>query len=141
MLVGEHDFRAFTPTDTQHQVFVRHVEDARWYDRGDTVEFEIRADSFLRHMVRTLVGTMLEQDPDALLGLLARRAALGGGLDGPACGLYLVAVGYDGRQASHRFRPACRPAGAPASTSQGCSRHAPAGSARRARALIGRRRR
>src|SRR5262249_61680484 len=38
MLVGGHDFRAFTPTDTQHDVFVRVVDDARWHDRGDTVE-------------------------------------------------------------------------------------------------------
>ena len=71
MLVGEHDFRAFTPTDTHHRVFVRHVEDARWTDRGETVELEITADSFLRHMVRMLVGTMLEQDPDDFLTLLA----------------------------------------------------------------------
>ena len=77
MLVGEHDFRAFTPTETQHKVFVRMVEDARWHDRGDTVELEITADSFLRHMVRTLVGTMLELDPDELVrappGRPARR--------------------------------------------------------------------
>ena len=66
MVVGEHDFRAFTPTDTQHRVFARVVEDARWHDRGDAVELEITADSFLRHMVRTLVGTMLERDPDEL---------------------------------------------------------------------------
>ena len=64
--VGEHDFRAFTPTETQHHVFVRIVESARWHDRGDSVSsFEITADSFLRHMVRTLVGTMLEREPRA----------------------------------------------------------------------------
>ena len=33
--IGEHDFRAFTPTETQHKTFIRIVEDARWYDRGD----------------------------------------------------------------------------------------------------------
>ena len=33
MLVGEHDFRAFTPTETQHEVFVARVESANWYDR------------------------------------------------------------------------------------------------------------
>ena len=81
LLLGEHDFRAFTPTDTQHDVFVRVVESARWHDRGDTVELELTADSFLRHMVRTLVGTMLEREPAELAELLQRRAALGGGLD------------------------------------------------------------
>jgi tRNA pseudouridine38-40 synthase len=95
MLVGEHDFRAFTPTDTHHRVFVRNVEDARWYDRGDTVELELTADSFLRHMVRTLVGTMLEQDPDALLGLLQGAPRSEAGSTAPACGLYLLAVRYD----------------------------------------------
>jgi tRNA pseudouridine38-40 synthase len=94
MIVGEHDFRAFTPTDTQHEVFVRTVQDARWHDRGDTVELEITADSYLRHMVRTLVGTMLEQDPNDLLTLLQGAPRSGAGSTAPACGLYLVSVGY-----------------------------------------------
>src|SRR5213592_3403598 len=40
MVIGEHDFRAFTPTDTRHDSFVRIVEDARWFERGDAVELE-----------------------------------------------------------------------------------------------------
>jgi tRNA pseudouridine38-40 synthase len=95
MLAGEHDFRAFTPTDTQHEVFVRVVEDARWHDRGDAVELEITADSYLRHMVRTLVGTMLEKEPDDFLTLLQGAPRSAAGSTAPACGLYLVAVGYD----------------------------------------------
>jgi tRNA pseudouridine38-40 synthase len=95
MVVGEHDFRAFTPTDTQHRIFVRTVEDARWRDRGDSIEFEITADSFLRHMVRTLVGTMLEQEPDALVDLLRGAPRSSAGATAPAAGLYLVAVRYD----------------------------------------------
>ena len=74
MLVGEHDFRAFTPTETQHQVFVRTSRTPAGTTRGDAVEFEITADSFLRHMVRTLVGTMLERDPDELRRAPAGRA-------------------------------------------------------------------
>ena len=37
LLPGEHDFRAFTPTDTQHEVFVRIVEEARWERDGDAL--------------------------------------------------------------------------------------------------------
>ena len=62
------------------------VEDARWHDRGDAVEFEITADSFLRHMVRTLVGTMLERDPDDVLGLLQGAPRSAAGSTAPAVG-------------------------------------------------------
>ncbi|HEX4519519.1 MAG TPA: tRNA pseudouridine(38-40) synthase TruA [Gaiellaceae bacterium] len=95
MFVGRHDFRAFTPTETQHKVFTRTVEDARWHDRGDTVELEITADSFLRHMVRTLVGTMLEVEPDRIVDLLQGAPRAESGSTAAACGLYLVEIGYD----------------------------------------------
>lgn len=94
MVMGEHDFRAFTPTETQHDSFVRVVEDARWFERGDAIELEITADSFLRHMVRTLVGTMLERDPDDFVDLLAGAPRADAGSTAAAHGLYLVRVGY-----------------------------------------------
>lgn len=62
MILGEHSFRAFAvqgtaPADDNHRC---HIREAIWHDRYDGLAFEIEANRFLHHMVRFLVGTMLD---------------------------------------------------------------------------------
>jgi tRNA pseudouridine38-40 synthase len=95
-LVGTHDFTAFTPTETEHVRFVRQVLRAEWVEEpGDVLALWIEADTFMRHMVRVLVGTMLEGiAPERLAGLLTGRPRSEAGATAPAQGLYLESVAY-----------------------------------------------
>jgi tRNA pseudouridine38-40 synthase len=100
-IVGEHDFRAFTPTETEHRTFMRTVRAARWVETDRGLDFEITANAFLRHMVRTLVGTMIitarresGTSPEAFLRLLDGADRCDAGWTAPPHGLCLVHVAY-----------------------------------------------
>jgi len=100
-LVGDHSFRAFAvqgtaPPDDDHRC---DVHAARWLDRPGGVLFEIEANRFLHHMVRFLVGTMLDmatgrRPVDDLAALLAAPDNRRVSPPAPAHALFLEAVAY-----------------------------------------------
>jgi hypothetical protein len=101
LVVGEHDFGAFTPTATPGERRLRHVTSCAWRADGDELVLEIEADAFLHHMVRSLVGTMLQvarhaRSVDSFARLLGGAARELAGPTAPAHALTLSDVRYAG---------------------------------------------
>jgi tRNA pseudouridine38-40 synthase len=99
VLVGEHDYSAFRSVECQSKSPVRRVESVRVHRAGDYLFLEIRANAYLHHMVRNIVGTLLEvqraADPAAAMGEVLRRGERRhAGVTAPAGGLYLWRVEY-----------------------------------------------
>jgi tRNA pseudouridine38-40 synthase len=98
-LLGRHDFTAFTPSETEHSWFQRDVLQAEWRGNGNLLEFWIEADTFMRHMNRVLVGTMLDvgsglSTVEDFRGLLDGGTRAQAGRTAPAHGLALAHVSY-----------------------------------------------
>jgi tRNA pseudouridine38-40 synthase len=99
-LVGEHDFAAFQGTGGMTHSTVRRVNAASWREAGDAVTFEISGAGFLRHMVRSLVGTLVDvghgrREAGDVARLLASPERAQAGRTAPPHGLFLVSVLYN----------------------------------------------
>ncbi len=99
-LVGRHDFSSFqaagTEVDSAVRTLTRFEIDGH---RGDEIAFEVAGEGFLRHMVRNLVGTLLEvgrgrREAAQMAQILAARDRTQAGPTAPACGLTLIEVKY-----------------------------------------------
>jgi tRNA pseudouridine38-40 synthase len=99
VLIGEHDFSAFRSIECQSKTPVRRIQRIDVQRSGETVWLEIEANAYLHHMVRNIVGTLLdvqrEADPaDAMARILKGRDRARAGMTAPAAGLYLWRVEY-----------------------------------------------
>ncbi len=98
-MIGTHDFSAFRAGTCTAVTSVRTVLQASWRPEGDLWHFEITANGFLQHMVRILVGTLLEvgrgkHRSSHVRDVLASRDRRRAGKTAPPHGLCLVEVHY-----------------------------------------------
>ncbi len=98
-LIGEHDFSAFRSIECQSQTTIRRVDAIEVSREGDLVSLQIAANAYLHHMVRNIVGTLIdvqrESDPRAaMLKVLTSADRRLAGVTAPASGLYLWRVEY-----------------------------------------------
>jgi len=98
ILAGTYDFTSFCSSNSETKTHICRVMHCQWQE-GEDIDFEIQADRFLQHMVRIIVGTMVEvgrgrlpvEEIGRILEVKDRRQA---GPTAPAKGLCLVEVGY-----------------------------------------------
>ena len=101
-LLGEHDFSAFRAAGCQARSSHRCVHSIAVSRQGDLIYLDIKANAFLYHMVRNIVGSLLEvgcsaRSSDWLARLLAAKDRNQAGVTAPAAGLYLARVFYPER--------------------------------------------
>jgi len=100
MLIGEHDFGAFSRLEVQSDHKMCRVEESRWMEEGDFLVYRIAANRFLHGMVRTIVGTMIDVARGRFTMQQFREIFRSGdrtraGGTAPARGLFLEEVRYE----------------------------------------------
>jgi tRNA pseudouridine38-40 synthase len=103
-LIGEHDFSSFRSAQCESKSPMRHVQEIQLTRAGDYVIIEIQANAFLHHMVRNIVGSLMQigsgwKEPDWLLSVLNARDRRVAAETASAHGLYLQKVIYPERYA------------------------------------------
>jgi tRNA pseudouridine38-40 synthase len=93
------DFTSFSKLHSDVKTNTCRIIEARWKDEAGKIIFTIKADRFLRNMVRAIVGTMIETglgniDPDGFAAIIEGRDRSLAGFSVPAHGLYLVQIDY-----------------------------------------------
>lgn len=99
LLLGEHDFECFSKVKTDVNHFRCEVKTARWEEQGEKLIFRISANRFLRGMVRSIVGTLLDVGTgktsiEDFMGIINSKDRKKAGANVPAYGLYLASVKY-----------------------------------------------
>lgn len=99
-LLGEHDFSAFRAAECQAKTAVRTLHGLSVTRHGSLLRFDFRANAFLHHMVRNIVGSLVyvgcgRQSPEWIRTLLEARDRNAAAPTFAAAGLYLAAVEYD----------------------------------------------
>jgi tRNA pseudouridine38-40 synthase len=98
-LVGEHDFAGFRAASCRARTTVRCCQRSSFLDCGEELVYEIAAGGFLHHMVRNIVGTLLEigrgkRPASSIETLFASKDRTQAGPTAPARGLHLIRVDY-----------------------------------------------
>ena len=98
-LLGHKDFQCFSKSNTDVKTYYCTIELAQWTEGDAALTFEVKADRFLRNMVRAIVGTLLnvglgKLSVDDLDRIIASKDRSEAGYSVPAHGLYLTKVEY-----------------------------------------------